>query len=70
MPWEARAIVGLRKDFVLKALAKESAFAELCRRYGISRKTGYRSASLSTWLRTNRCESSLNGVWPLPGEPQ
>lgn len=42
MPWEARAIVSLRKDFVLKALAKESTFAELCRRYGISRKTGYK----------------------------
>lgn len=42
MPWEARAIVSLRKDFVLKALAKEGTFAELCRRYGISRKTGYK----------------------------
>ncbi len=45
MPWEARAIVSLRKDFVLKALAKEITFADLCRQYGISRKTGYK------WLK-------------------
>jgi transposase InsO family protein len=45
MPWEARPIVSLRKDFVLRALAKQLPFAALCRQYGISRKTGYK------WLR-------------------
>jgi len=42
MPWEARAIVTIRKEFVLRALSKELPFNELCRQYGISRKTGYK----------------------------
>jgi putative transposase len=45
MPWDARSIMSLRRDFVLKALAKQVTFAELCRQYGISRKTGYKWVS-------------------------
>ena len=40
MPWDKRSIVSLRKEFVMKALAKESSMVELCREYGVSRKTG------------------------------
>src|SRR5262245_36710318 len=42
MPWTERSIVSIRKDFVLKALAKDEPVTELCRRFGISRKTGYK----------------------------
>jgi transposase InsO family protein len=42
MPWKARSIVTIRREFVLRALAKEMPFNELCRHYGISRKTGYK----------------------------
>src|SRR5687767_6145779 len=42
MPWVERSIVKLRKEFVLRALAREVPFRELCREYGISRKTGYK----------------------------
>jgi putative transposase len=34
--------VSLRKEFVLKALSKEAPIAELCRAFGISRKTAYK----------------------------
>jgi putative transposase len=42
MPWSERFAVSLRKDFVLKAMAKEMPFAEACREFGIARKTGYK----------------------------
>src|SRR5215831_229119 len=45
MPWPERLIVSLRKEFVLRVLGKEAPVAELCRQYGISRKTAYK------WLR-------------------
>src|SRR4051794_26594160 len=48
MPWAERSIVSLRKEFVLRVLAKEAPVAELCRRYHISRKTGYK------WLKRFR----------------
>ena len=34
--------MSLRKEFVLKALSKEAPIAELCRAFGISRKTAYK----------------------------
>ena len=34
--------MNLRREFVLKALAREVPMVELCRQYGISRKTGYK----------------------------
>jgi transposase InsO family protein len=42
MPWSERFAMSLRKEFVLKALASEVPFAELCREFGIARKTGYK----------------------------
>ncbi len=42
MPWPERSVVSERKDFVLKALAREIPFADLCREHGIARKTGYK----------------------------
>jgi len=42
MTWPERSVVQMRKDFVLRALGKEAPITELCRQYGISRKTGYK----------------------------
>jgi transposase InsO family protein len=42
MPWAERCIVGSRKDFVVEALAKEMSFSAVCRKHGVSRKTGYK----------------------------
>jgi transposase InsO family protein len=55
MPWKDRSVVQLRKEFVLKALAQEAPFSTVCRRYGISRKTGYK------WLERFR-ERGLEGL--------
>lgn len=48
MPWMERSVVSLRKEFVLRALAREKPLAELCREYGVSRKTAYK------WLQRFR----------------
>jgi putative transposase len=42
MPWKELAPVDLRVQFAAEWLKDEIPFAELCRRYGISRKTGYK----------------------------
>ncbi len=34
--------MSIRKEFVQKALSKDASIAELCRAFGISRKTGYK----------------------------
>jgi transposase InsO family protein len=45
MPWEEVSIMHRRKEFVSLALSEGSNVSELCRRFGISRQTGYK------WLR-------------------
>ncbi len=42
MAWETTNVMDQRKRFVLKALDPSSCMAELCREFGIARKTGYR----------------------------
>lgn len=42
MPWEESSVVNLRTEFVLRAFEAKVSFGELCREYGISRKTGYK----------------------------
>jgi transposase InsO family protein len=42
MPWMNKNTVTLRMEFVTLARADGANFAELCRRYGISRKSGYK----------------------------
>jgi putative transposase len=56
MPWPERSIVSLRKEFVLRALGKETSFTELCRHYGVSRKTGYK------WLKRFKAEGVVGLV--------
>ena len=63
MPWAERSIVKLRKEFVLKALAQDVPFRELCREFGISRKTGYK------WLERFH-ERGLEGLVDQSTRPQ
>lgn len=42
MVWDTRDTMSLRRDFVALAVAPEANIAELCRRFNISRKTGYK----------------------------
>ena len=41
MPWKEALVMDQRIEFVMKALNHPN-FGELCREYGISRKTGYK----------------------------
>ncbi len=51
MAWESTNVMDQRKRFVLKALDPSSSMAELCREFGIARKTGYKwvKGRLLTW---------------------
>ncbi len=51
MSWETKTVMEQRKQFVMAASAEDANISELCRQYGISRKTGYK------WI--NRAESGL-----------
>ena len=42
MPWKETCAVEERRAFVLEALKQEANISELCRNYGISRKTAYK----------------------------
>lgn len=42
MPWEEKTVKQSRSDFVQDVLSEEKTISELCREYGISRKTGYK----------------------------
>jgi transposase InsO family protein len=45
MPWEEKPIMSQRSEFVIFAREPGANISELCRRYGISRRVGYK------WLR-------------------
>lgn len=42
MPWREKSLMSLRKDFVFLSLQEGSNITELCKRFNISRKTGYK----------------------------
>lgn len=42
MPWRVESVLDQRKAFVVERLKSECAFSELCREFGVSRKTGYK----------------------------
>lgn len=66
MPWQEVDTVSLRAEFVQLAEAGGVGMAELCRRFGISRKTGYK------WLGRSRGEQALEDrsrrPWRSPGK--
>ena len=42
MPWQESRVVDQRVEFVLRVLKGNESFGDVCREYGISRKTGYK----------------------------
>lgn len=50
MPWQSRSKMSLKLEFVMLADQQEANMSALCRRFGISRKTGYK------WLNRYREE--------------
>jgi transposase InsO family protein len=48
MPWKECVVIEVRKEFVKLALLDDSNISELCRRFGISRRCGYK------WLNRHR----------------
>lgn len=55
MPWKVSTPMSQRQQFCEEAMALEWGFAELCRRYGISRRVGYK------WLRRYQ-EAGVEGL--------
>lgn len=55
MPWRTRTVEDERARFVIEAEISDLSHAELCRRHGISRPTGYK------WMRRFR-EQGLEGL--------
>ena len=63
MPWKETDAMEERLKFVLAMELGEVAVAELCRRYGVSRKTGYK------WWHRYRA-SGISGLAPLSRAPR
>lgn len=51
MPWQEVSTMSQRREFVMFSQADEANISALCRRYGVSRKTGYK------WLRRFHAEA-------------
>jgi transposase InsO family protein len=63
MPWKEVLPMRERMRFVVEAEQSDESLAMLCRKYGISRKTGYK------WLRRYE-EFALDGLYDRPRNPQ
>lgn len=63
MPWQEVSTMSLRREFVMLALQEKAHRAELCGRFGVSRKTGYK------WLRRFQ-EEGLRGLVDRPRRPE
>src|SRR5258708_6213198 len=63
MPWPTLSMNESRMEFVRKALQQDANFSQLCREYGIARKTGYK------WKQRAR-EDGLKGVRERSRRPQ
>ena len=54
MPWKDATIMELRREFVTMAAQRTVSFTELCARFGISPKTGYKwLGRYAAWNRAN-----------------
>jgi len=60
MPWKETNVVNLRMEFVSQARLGLVPFSDLCRQFGISRKTGYK------WMERLRTK----GPWGLADAPR
>src|ERR1700760_1701874 len=63
MPWDAMSTEDLRLEFVVEARRDGANVRRLCRRFGISAKTGYK------WLKRFRAEGKP-GLAALGRRPQ
>ena len=63
MPWKVTDVMEQRVEFIVRALAGDSSFTELCHSCGISRKTGYK------WLRRYIEGGSFNALHELSRRP-
>ncbi|MCB1113315.1 MAG: transposase [Chlamydiia bacterium] len=60
MPWNEVKVVDQRKEFISQVLNKNFSFAQLCRQFEISRKTGYK------WVK----RFHDNGLYGLDNQPR
>jgi len=63
MPWKEKNVVNLRNEFVIRSLEQRVIFQDLCREYGISRKTGYK------WQK-RFLEDGTQGIYDLSRKPK
>lgn len=63
MPWQEVSTMSLRKEFVMLAGREDVNVSELCRRFGISRKSGYK------WLIRHKLEGDP-GLSDIPRRPR
>jgi transposase InsO family protein len=62
MPWKETCVLNERMKFIGEYLKDEQSMSELCRRFGISRKTGYK-------LVSRYARIGANGLYDLPRAP-
>ena len=60
MPWQEQSLMSQREEFVAMCRRPGVCVAEACRRYGISRKTGYK------WIARARAGQPLADWSPRP----
>src|SRR5664279_2263649 len=60
MPWMEASAVCLRNEFVSLAQQPDSNVALLCRRFGISRKTGYKWLGRCSEVKTPQTATLIN----------
>ena len=70
MPWTSKTIMDQRLEFVALSCGGRLAHAELCRRFGISRKTGYKwlqraGPDVAVLDAANRSRRPLSSPWQL-----
>ena len=64
MPWKETDVMSQRIEFVVRAIQGEATISELCREYGVSRKTGHK------WLKRYDEVGDLQGLQELPRRPR
>lgn len=64
MPWKKESVMEQRLRFLIEAKDREESLTALCRRYGISRKTGYK------WLKRYEREGTVEVLKDQTRRPQ
>lgn len=60
MPWEKKTVEKSRMEFVSEVMRREDSISEICRKYGITRKTGYK------WIERFQSGESLDNKSHVP----